>query len=174
MLAERFITFFNITQTSEFGGNMYDSAEDKTHLVLVNAVVFKGNKVLVSQRSFEEPHEPGKWTVPGGKVDRTSGDVFNVIEKTLAKEVIEETGVVIKKSAVLVTNNTFIRSTGQHVVALVFWCEYESGEAKPLEDTIACKWVTLEEAKTMEFAPNVKDYILLAFDLFNNTSNGTK
>lgn len=147
---------------------MYDGAEDKTHLILVNAVVFKGNKVLVSQRSFKEPHEPGKWTVPGGKVERTAGDVFNVIEKTLAKEVIEETGVKIRKSVTLVSNNTFIRSTGQHVVALVFKCEHESGEAKPLEDTIACKWATLDEVRAMDFAPNVKDYICLAFNLLSS------
>ena len=144
---------------------MKDHATDKTHLILVNGVVFDGDKVLVSQRSLDEPHEPGKWTIPGGKVEKTIGDVFNIIEETLKKEVMEETGVEIEDKVEMVTNNTFIRSTGQHVVALIFKCNYKSGEAKPLEDTIDCKWATREEVDSMEFPPNVKGYILEAFNL---------
>ena len=143
---------------------MTDLAIDKTHLVLVNAVVEKDEKILVSQRSWKETHEPGKWTIPGGKVERTKGDVWNVIEKTLTSEVKEETGVEIKDRAELLTNNTFIRSTGQHVVALIFLCHWKSGEAKPLEDTIATKWISKIELKDMEFAPNVRTYIQLGFD----------
>lgn len=144
---------------------MYDHAQDKTHLILVNGVVFKDNKVLVSQRSWEEPHEPGKWTIPGGKVEKTDGNVFHIIEKTLKNEIIEETGIEIEERIQMITNNTFIRSTGQHVVALVFQCWYKSGIAKPLEDTIDCKWVTKEEVQQMEFAPNIKEYILEGFKL---------
>lgn len=143
---------------------MADLAIDKTHLVLINAVVEKNGKILVSQRSWEETHEPGKWTIPGGKVERTKGNVWNIIEKTLKKEVMEETGVEIEDHAELLTNNTFIRSTGQHVVALVFLCHWKKGEAKPLEDTINAKWISEEELKDMEFAPNVKTYIQKGFD----------
>jgi ADP-ribose pyrophosphatase YjhB (NUDIX family) len=143
---------------------MYDSAEDKTHLILVNAVVFKGDKVLVSRRSLEEPHEPGKWTIPGGEVERTDDVVFNIVEKTLKDEVMEETDVEIHDRVEMITNNSFIRSTGQNVVALVFRCEYKSGDPKPLEDTVDCKWASFEEVKKMEFAPNVKKYILKAFE----------
>lgn len=143
---------------------MADLATDKTHLVLVNAVVEKDGKILVSQRSFEETHQPGSWTIPGGKVERTLGDVWNIIEETLNKEVMEETGVEIKDDVQLLTNNTFIRSTGQHVVALIFLCHWKSSEGKPLEDTIDTKWITEEELKTIEFAPNVRIYIQKGFD----------
>jgi 8-oxo-dGTP diphosphatase len=143
---------------------MSDLATNKTHLVLVNAVVEKDGKILVSQRSFEETHQPGSWTVPGGKVEKTQGDVWNIIEETLKKEVMEETGVEIKDDTQLLTNNTFIRSTGQHVVALIFLCHWKSGEGKPLEDTIDAKWITENELKEMEFAPNVDIYIQKGFD----------
>ncbi len=142
---------------------MKDHATNKTHLILVNGVVFRGNKVLISQRSFAEVHQPGAWTIPGGKVEKTKGGIFKIIEKTLKNEVKEETGVTIKEKVELITNNTFIRSTGQHVVALVFKCFYKSGRATPLEDTIDCKWTTVEEVKKMKFAPNVKKYIIEAF-----------
>ncbi|MDE2144953.1 MAG: NUDIX domain-containing protein [Patescibacteria group bacterium] len=144
---------------------MADLINPKLYSIIVNGVVFKGDKVLVSQRSWEEEHEPGKWTIPGGKIDRTEGDVFNIIEKTLAREIMEETGVETERDVKLITNNTFIRSDGQHVIALVFKCEYKFGEAKALEDTIDCKWATLEEVKDMEFPPNVKEYILKGFSL---------
>ncbi len=146
---------------------MADLAPDKTHLILVNALVEKDGKILISQRSMEETHEPGKWTIPGGKVERTSGDVWNIIEETLAKEVKEETGVDIKEDVQLLTNNTFIRSTGQHVVALTFICQYKAGEAQPLEDTIDVKWITRNELHKFEFAPNVKTYIENGFKKLN-------
>lgn len=143
---------------------MADLADNQLHIVLANAVVLKGDKVLISQRSFEETHMPGKWTIPGGKVDQTKEVTWNVIEKTLAQEVEEETGVKIKDQTQLVTNNSFIRSTGHHVIALVFLCQWESGEAKPLEDTIDVRWVSQQELDQFDFAPGVKDYIKKAFE----------
>lgn len=142
---------------------MPDLATDKMHIVLVNAVVEKNGRILISQRSFEETHEPGKWTIPGGKVEKTKGNVWNIIEKTLAKEVKEETGVTIKKQVQLITNNTFIRSTGQHVVALTFLCHCQSGEAKALEDTINVKWISEKEINNFQLAPNVKLYLKRGF-----------
>lgn len=143
---------------------MADLAKNQTHIVLVNAVVEKYGKILASQRSWEETHMPGKWTVPGGKVERTKGDVWNIIEETLKKEVMEETGIEIKDHAELLTNNTFIRSTGQHVVALIFLCHWKKGVAKPLEDTIDVKWVTKNQLKDLDFAPSVTTYIQKAFE----------
>ncbi len=69
------------------------------HSVLVNGVVFKDNTVLVAQRSWEEKHAPGCWTIPGGKVEETPGDVFNIVEETLQREIAEETGVTIVRRA---------------------------------------------------------------------------
>ena len=48
--------------------------------ILVNGVVFDGERVLISQRSWEEEHMPGRWTIPGGKVDHSKEDVINVRE----------------------------------------------------------------------------------------------
>lgn len=138
----------------------------KLHSLVVNGVVFNGDKVLVSQRSPEEKHEPGKWTIPGGKVERTDEEVFHILEKTVAREVLEETGVEVEERMQMVINNTFIRPhDNQHVVVIVFKCQYKSGEAKPLEDTIGCKWATKEEVENLEFPPNVKEYILEAFKI---------
>ncbi len=143
---------------------MSDLATDKTHLVLINAVVEKNGKILASQRSMEETHDPGKWTIPGGKVERTDGNVWNIIEKTLSDEVKEETGVDIQDNVTLLSNNTFLRSTGQHVIALIFLCHWKSGEAKALEDTSKVQWISEDQIGDYDFSPNVDKYILKGFD----------
>jgi len=143
---------------------MADLANNQTHILLINALVIKDGKILVGQRSYEESHQPGRWSIPGGKVDRTNGDVENIVEETLRREVLEETGVEIEEEVKLMANNTFIRSTGHHVVVLVFLCTWKSGEAKPLEDTIDVKWITKEEVGQYDFSDGVLRYINLAFD----------
>jgi len=130
--------------------------------ILVNGVVFKGETVLISQRSWEEEHMPGRWTIPGGKVDHADDDIFDVLQKTVRREVMEETGVEIAEEMEIVSNNSYTKENGQHVIAIVFKCHYKSGEAKPLEDTIACKWATIDEVKAIDFPPHVKEYILEA------------
>lgn len=130
--------------------------------ILTNGVVFKDDKVLVSQRSWQEEHMPGRWTIPGGKVDHSPEDVFQILESTVKREIREETGVEIEEAVQLVTNNSYTLENARYVVAVVFKCTYKSGEAKPLEDTIDCKWVTIDEVKQMDFPPNVQEYILEA------------
>ena len=142
---------------------MADLAIDKTHIILVNAVVRKGDKILISQRSWEESHEPGKWTIPGGKVDRGDKEIWNIIEKTLDREVFEETGVRIKEGVFLLSNNSFIRSTGHHVVSLTFICDWKEGEARPLEDTIGVRWIGKEEINNFDFSTNIKKLINKSF-----------
>ena len=143
---------------------MADLANNQTHILLINAVVVKDGKILIGQRSYEESHQPGRWSIPGGKVDKTNGNVWNIVESTLKREVLEETGVEIEDEVELIANNTFIRSTGHHVVALIFLCKWKSGEAKPLEDTIDVKWLSREEVGQYDFSDGVLKCIVLAFD----------
>ncbi len=137
----------------------------KLHSVIVNALVYRDGKILVSQRSFEEKHEPGKWTIPGGKIEKTPGDVFGVIESTAAREVEEETGVEVAEDAgIIVSNNTFIRSDGTHVIAIMVLVPWVNGEPEAKEDTIAVDWVGPHNYQEKEYAPNVKGYLEAAFE----------
>jgi len=142
---------------------MADLAKKQSHLILVNALVEKDGKLLISRRSLNETHEPGKWTIPGGKVDETSGNVWNIIEETLAKEVLEETGVKISDDVSLIANNTFIRTTGHHVVVLIFLCHWESGQAMALEDTTDVRWITEKDLDNLKYPPNVRTYLAKGF-----------
>jgi mutator protein MutT len=140
--------------------------KNKTYSVIVNVLVYKGNKILLSQRSLEEEHEPGKWTIPGGKIenDDSTDEIFNIVEDTIKREVMEEVGVEINDEVILISNNTFRRSNGQMVLALIFLAKYKSGEPQPLEDTINVEWVDSNELDNFEFPPNVREYIVKGFN----------
>lgn len=135
----------------------------KFYSVIVNCVIINdNNKVLISKRDLNEGHEGGKWSVPGGKIEST-GEAHNVLLVNIKREILEEVGVEVYNSVNLIHDNTFIRSNGDLVLALIFKCIYKAGEARPLEDTMAVKWVTESELDDFEFAPNVREYIRKAF-----------
>ncbi len=135
----------------------------KFYSVIVNSVIVNNeNKVLIAQRSLEESHEGGKWSIPGGKIE-SIGEEHGILLKNIKKEILEEVGIEIYDEIYLVHDNTFSRNNGDDVLALVFICKYKSREAKPLEDTTNVKWIGEEEVNNYEFPPNVKEYVLKGF-----------
>ena len=122
------------------------------HVIAVTAIVRKGNKYLLARRSEDDDQAPGEWSIPGGKVEKAVGE--RRIEETLKKEVIEEVGIKIKDNVELVYNDSFIRSSGDHVVMLTFVCDWKSGTAKPLEDQEEVRWLTLPEIFAMNDLPD--------------------
>ena len=135
----------------------------KFYSVIVNSVIINDEgKVLIAQRSPDEGHEGGKWSIPGGKIESV-GEEHSVLLKNIKKEILEEVGIEIFDEIVLVHDNTFTRSNGDDVLALVFLCKYKSGEVKPLEDTVDVIWIGKEEIDNYNFPPNVKEYILKGF-----------
>ena len=120
----------------------------KTYLVLVNAAVVKtskkGKQILIIKRSKREEHQAGKWCLPGGKLEETKFCV-QALEKTVKREILEETGIKIVPWAIIY-NNTFKHTEDKQLtLAIVFLCDYFSGIAKPLEDTEEVKWISEEE-----------------------------
>jgi 8-oxo-dGTP pyrophosphatase MutT (NUDIX family) len=62
-------------------------------VVFVEARIKKGDKFLLAKRSLKDDQAAGKRSIPGGKVEM---DVeYDIIEKTLQREVMEEVGVVV-------------------------------------------------------------------------------
>lgn len=140
---------------------------NKTYGILINAVIARDGKILISKRSMAEAHEPGKWTIPGGKVENYNrqDEIFNIIETTLTKEISEEVGISISSNTKLIANNTFKHSLGHIVLVMVFLCEYQSGDARALDDTSEVAWINSTELSNYDFAPNVKDYLARGFAL---------
>ncbi len=126
----------------------------KFYIVLVKGWVEYHGKFLLAQRSMNEVHKPGAWSIPGGKVEEEGES--RIVEKTLKKEIAEEVGLEITDDIEFVYNNTFQRVDGVQVVNLTFLCHALNNAAKPLEDTARVEWLTPEELKNF---PEAEDFL---------------
>lgn len=130
----------------------------KLHIVAVTGFLEKDGKFLILQRSANETAYPGKWTVPGGKVEGSEN-----IRKTLKKEFQEEAGITIKDEMRFLGEGEFTRPDGYHVIILNFLCEYESGAVEiDKKDFTDFVWASLEDLSKYDLIDGVKkDFKLL-------------
>ena len=132
------------------------------HIIYVGAFIVKDGRLLAIQRGLDEGHLPGYWSVPGGKVDIET-DVWHILEESVSREVMEETGVVIGKEMRLFANNSFTRTDGEPMIAMNFLCEYVSGDPQPLDGTADVRWVTEDELSALKIEENTLRQMKLAF-----------
>lgn len=153
-----------------------DVDENKVHYISVTGIVRKDGKYLICKRSEKEKAFPGKWCVPGGKIEvkdftnkpkDTKDHWFDVFENTLRKEILEETGLQIKNIG-YVSNLAFIRPNGLSTVIVSLCAEYAGGEVKLSEDELVDHaWVDLNEAKNYDLIENIYEQIQKVDSFFN-------
>lgn len=131
--------------------HLEEEANIPTHVVAVFVYIKKGNRLLLTKRSSDDPQSGGEWSVPGGKVDMDEG--FEIVEKTIQREVKEEVGIEIKDKLIYLGSGGFYRVSGHHVVKLEFLAEWKSGIAQALEDQDEIKWVSAFELAEMTDLP---------------------
>lgn len=141
------------------------------HEVAVTAIVIKGGKYLIVQRSNSEKRFPGYWTVPGGRIDvadytawpkDTHGYWYNVLEKTLKREIKEETGIEIENIDYLTSLATVHKDKSP---SLVIFCtaSYKSGKITLQADELQTyAWVSAKEAKDYQLIDGILDEIIMA------------
>lgn len=142
-----------------------EDLKDKVHYIAVTGIVRKDGRYLICKRSERERIFPGKWCVPGGKVQLsdfagtpkdTQDHWFGVFEKVLAKEVFEETNVRIADVG-YVSNLALLRPNGYSTIIVSLHARWESGEVvmKQPDELVDYAWVTLEEAKGYDLIENI-------------------
>lgn len=141
------------------------------HEVVITAIVVKGGKYLILQRASEKKRFPNMWTVPGGRLEvkdykdtpkETEHYWYNVLEKTLRREVKEEAGIEIKNID-YVTSLATVHADGSPSLVISAMAEYAGGEVtlQPGE-TVNHAWVTLEEAKAYPLIDGIYDELVMA------------
>ena len=144
------------------------------HEVVITAIIVKDGKYLITRRSLNKKRFPGKWTVPGGRLE-TSDYVslpketefywYNVLEKVLKREVFEEVGINIK-NIIYVTSLATIHQDGSPSLVISCMADYDSGEIQPQEsETDQHEWVSLEEAKNHDLLDGIYDELVMAENL---------
>jgi 8-oxo-dGTP pyrophosphatase MutT (NUDIX family) len=114
-------------------------------VVNVEAIVCKQDQILMISRSETDPYGAGWLTFPGGKVDG-GPDRPDILEESVRREVLEETGIRVGKIDYL-KSKFFSTDEGVGVVDVVFVCEYESGEPmiNDPKEVGSVQWMTREE-----------------------------
>ena len=141
------------------------------HEVAVTAIIRKGMRFLITKRSLDKKRFPGYWTVPGGKLetkdyihlDKETKDYwYNVLERTLEREVKEEVGLTITNINYL-TSLATIHAGNNPSIVISCTAKYASGKVKlQKEEATEYSWVTAKEAKKYQLIDGIYDEIVMA------------
>lgn len=141
------------------------------HEVAITAIISKDGKFLITRRSKNKKRFPGMWTVPGGKLETkdylelpkdTEDYWYNVLERTLAREVKEEVGLEIDNVQYL-TSLATVHSDGAPSLVISCIADYSSGEVTlQQEESDDFAWVNLKEAKKYELLDGIYDELVMA------------
>lgn len=140
------------------------------HEVAITAIIVKDGKYLITRRSPNKKRFPGMWTVPGGKMETndylklpkdTEHYWYNVLERTLRREVKEEVGIDIDNIE-YVTSLATIHKDGSPSLVISCMADYISGDIKlQEEESDKWTWVSLEEAKNYELIDGIYDELVM-------------
>jgi 8-oxo-dGTP pyrophosphatase MutT (NUDIX family) len=155
--------------------------QDKLFYVVANVVIYRpqDGRCLILKRSASEKVHPGRYCVPGGKLEwsqldlanptRINGDVLdyeNALGELLVREVQEEAGVTIEPELKYLNNIAFIRPDGIPVVLLKFAARYSGGEVKIEEGAFeGHAWVNAEEIKGYECIDGIQEEVAETINL---------
>lgn len=164
--------------------SLQNTKENKLFYFVANVVVYRESdgRCLILKRSEKEKVHPGKYCVPGGKLEweqldiarptRLNGDVLDfegAVEKLLAKEVKEEAGIDIEKDLNYINSVAFVRPDEIPVVLVKFMAKYKNGEVK-LEDGAFTDhaWVNEEEVKKYDCILGISEEVVSTIKLFKS------
>jgi 8-oxo-dGTP diphosphatase len=147
-------------------------AENKLlHEIAITAIIVNDGKFLITKRAMTKKRFPGKWTVPGGKLEiedyinlpkDTEFYWYNVLEKVLRREVKEEVGIEIENIE-YVTSLATIHTDGNPSLVISCMAGYVSGKITlQKEETDDFAWVSLEEAKKYDLIDGIYDELVMA------------
>lgn len=141
------------------------------HEVVITAIIIKDDRYLIIRRSPNKKRFPGLWTVPGGKLETkdylnspkdTKDYWYNVLEKTLSREVKEEVGIKISNVRYL-TSLATIHADGNPSLVISCTADFSSGKIKLQKDEAdQFAWVNLEEAKSYSLIDGIYDELIMA------------
>ncbi|HTY43842.1 MAG TPA: NUDIX domain-containing protein [Patescibacteria group bacterium] len=161
-----------------------EAKKDKLFYFVANVVIYRESdgRCLILKRDEREKVHPGKYAVPGGKLEwknlditkptRMNGEVIdfeNAVEDLLKREVFEEAGIEIDRDLEYINNVAFVRPDGIPVVLIKFAARYKSGEVVPEKGGFTdFAWVNEIEVENYDCILGVKEEVRKTIELFNS------
>lgn len=150
--------------------NFMDNQNQHLHEVAITAIIVKDGKYLITRRSPNKRRFPGMWTVPGGKMETsdylqlpkdTEHYWYNVLERTLRREVKEEVGIYIDNIE-YVTSLATVHADGSPSLVISCMADYASGDIilKP-DESDKYAWISLKEAKKYQLIDGIYDELVM-------------
>lgn len=151
--------------------NTKNAKMSRPRVVVVNRalVIDKDEKVLLIKRVKNDPYMPGKWELPGGKLD-SGQDISNALER----EVLEETGLVIIPTNKVVYWHSEIISSGKYkglpYIVLVGVAKPVGGRVRLSEEHEEYAWLSREEFFDYDLVPQTRSALsVLEGTVFSST-----
>lgn len=162
--------------------SLENAKKNKLFYFVANVVIYreKDKRCLILKRADSEKTHPGKYCVPGGKLEwkdldlnnptRMNGEVIdfeNEIENLLARETMEEAGITIEPELKYINNVVFVRPDEIPVVLVKFAAKYKEGEIKLEEAFTDYAWVNEQEIDKYDCIQGIPEEIKETIKLFN-------
>lgn len=166
-----------------------DTNNKYLHEVAITVIIVKDGgstsspvpKYLITRRSPNKKRFPGMWTVPGGKMETddylklpkdTKFYWYNVLERTLRREVKEEVGIDIDNIE-YVTSLATVHADGSPSLVISCMADYANGEVKlNPEESDQYAWVNLAEAKNYQLLDGIYDELVMVENKRNGSPRG--
>ena len=159
-----------------------NAKKDKLFYFVANVVVFRESdgRCLILKRSEREKVHPGKYAMPGGKLEwkdmdlahptRMNGDVIdfeNAVEDLVARETREEAGIEIEKKLYYINSVAFVRPDGIPVILVKFAARYSRGNVtlNP-HDFSDFAWVNEKEVEKYDYIKGIDEEIRNTINIF--------
>jgi 8-oxo-dGTP diphosphatase len=129
-------------------------------LVVRGIVQSPEGKILLTQRG-EGHSSPGKWVLPGGKVD-----CYMSVEEAVIMEVFKETGIRMLDATLLFSQNNF-PSSAEPLYVINLYCTGKSykGQIRKGEDEADVRWVHPFDFGSYDFAFGSREALEKYFNL---------
>jgi 8-oxo-dGTP pyrophosphatase MutT (NUDIX family) len=126
------------------------------------AFIVKDNQLLLVRKSLDDPNQPGKWEVPGGRMD-----FGEEVDEHLKREVLEEVGLQVRPGMPFHIWQWRLSRTSKdgtplqiQIVAVARLCDPETTLVSDVnrveEDFLGeTQWVPFADLKSFDLIPNM-------------------